>query len=483
MSIKYLAGLLLASLFVVSCDDTTDNIGSSLTDNVDKLNVMTDTFKVTTRSIEAGPVLSRSITGYLGKVRDPETGAYTTSNFMTQFYTPEGFTFPDKQNIISLDDEGTPVADSCDIRLYYTSFYGDSLATMKLSAYELSKPVEEGQKFYSNFNPETEYITPGSTLKADKIYTLTDLNVDESSRNESNYMPSIRISLDKKYGSKIIQEYYKNPGTFKNSYTFIHNLVPGFYFKTVGGIGSMAYISLSQLNVYFRHKTTYTKTDGTKGDTIITSMASFPGTEEVLQTTNISNDKAVLQKLVDDNTCTYIKSPAGIFTEMTLPVDEIVEKTYKGADGKIYSHKNDTINTAKVVLKRINSTVSGKYAFGIPQTLLILPKADMKSFFENNRIADYKTSFLATYSSTSNTYTFNNIGSLIKHMYLSGDRSKEDWNKVVIIPVTASYNTSGSTVELISVNHDMSMSTTSLVGGSDSKYGDIEISVIYSKFK
>ena len=186
MSIKYLAGLLLASLFVVSCDDTTDNIGSSLTDNVDKLNVMTDTFKVTTRSIEAGPVLSRSITGYLGKVRDPETGAYTTSNFMTQFYTPEGFTFPDKQNIISLDDEGTPVADSCDIRLYYTSFYGDSLATMKLSAYELSKPVEEGQKFYSNFNPETEYITPGSTLKADKIYTLTDLNVDESSRNESN---------------------------------------------------------------------------------------------------------------------------------------------------------------------------------------------------------------------------------------------------------------------------------------------------------
>ena len=68
-------------------------------------------------------------------------------------------------------------------------------------------------------------------------------------------------------------------------------------------------------------------------------------------------------------------------------------------------------------------------------------------------------------------------------MYLSGDRSKEDWNKVVIIPVTASYNTSGSTVELISVNHDMSMSTTRLVGGSDSKYGDIEISVIYSKFK
>lgn len=143
---------MLAALFVVSCDDTTDNIGSSLTDNVDKLNVMTDTFNVTTRSIVADSVLSRSITGYLGMVRDPETGAYTTSNFMTQFYTPENFEFPEKQNIISLDAEGNAVADSCDIRLYYTSYYGDSLATMKLSAYELSKPVEEGQKFYSNFN-------------------------------------------------------------------------------------------------------------------------------------------------------------------------------------------------------------------------------------------------------------------------------------------------------------------------------------------
>ena len=98
---------MLAALFVVSCDDTTDNIGSSLTDNVDKLNVMTDTFNVTTRSIVADSVLSRSITGYLGMVRDPETGAYTTSNFMTQFYTPENFAFPEKQNIISLMQRAT----------------------------------------------------------------------------------------------------------------------------------------------------------------------------------------------------------------------------------------------------------------------------------------------------------------------------------------------------------------------------------------
>lgn len=483
MNIKYWASLALASFFFMSCDDTTDNIGSSLTDNIDKLHITTDTFNVSTRSIVADSVLSRNTTGYLGKVRDPETGAYMSSSFMTQFYSPENFTFPEKDSIKSLDANGLIVADSCDIRLYYNGFYGDSLATMKLSAYELAKPVEEQSKFYSNFDVEKEYLPTDKSKKTNKVYTLTDLNVNASERYSSEYMPNIRVTLNKDIGTKIIRAYYDNPAIFKNAYSFVHELVPGFYFKNVSGIGSMAYISLSQLNVYFRHKTTVTVNDSTKRDTIITANAAFPGTEEVLQTTSITNDKETIQRLADDKTCTYIKSPAGIFTEMRIPVAEIVEKQYIGEDGKTYSHLNDTINSAKVVLTRINNTQNSKYELDAPQTLLMIPKADMYSFFEDNKIADYKTSFLATYSSSSNTYTFNNIGSLVKHLYDTGDRTKDDWNCVVIIPVTTTFNTTGQTQELIGVTHDMSMTSTRLVGGENSKYGGIKISVIYSRFK
>lgn len=482
MNIKYWASLALASFFLVSCDDTTDNIGSSLIDNVDKLHITTDTFTVSTRSIVADSVLSRNMTGYLGKVRDPETGAYLSSSFMTQFYSPENFSFPDKDSIQSRDELGEVMADSCDIRLYYNGFYGDSLATMKMSVYELTKPVEEQKFFYSNFNPEKEYIN-GNENKTNKVYTLVDLNVDEKTRYSKDYMPAIRISLDKEYGTKILKAYYDNPNAFKNAYSFIHDVMPGFYFKSVGGLGSMAYISLSQLNVYFRHKTTTTASDGTKRDTIITSVGAFPGTEEVLQTTTVSNDKSTLQKLVSDNSCTYLKSPAGIFTEMRIPVKDIVEKQYIGEDGKTYSHKNDTINSAKVVLTRINNAQDSEYTLAIPQTLLILPKADMYSFFEKKKVADFKTSFLATYNSSTNTYTFNNIGGLVKYLYENGDRTKADWDKVVIIPVKTTYNTTSTTKELIAVNHDMSLASTRLVGGLESKYGDIKISVIYSKFK
>ena len=80
------ASMLLLSVVAVSCDDTTDTIGQSLTDNVDKVKVLTDTFKVSTRSIKADSVYARSTTGTLGRIQDPETGAYVTGNFTTTFH-------------------------------------------------------------------------------------------------------------------------------------------------------------------------------------------------------------------------------------------------------------------------------------------------------------------------------------------------------------------------------------------------------------
>ena len=237
----------------------------------------------------------------------------------------------------------------------------------------------------------------------------------------------------------------------------------------------MAYIYLSQLNVYFRHayKGTTTTTGGEKKDTLYVGagVAAFPGTEEVLQTSRIGNDKKTLSKLVADKSCTYIKSPAGIFTEMTLPVDEILR-----------NHENDTINSAKVVLTRINSnSLNRDFALDAAQTLLMIPKSEIYSFFELNKVADYKTSFIASLNSTYNTYTFNNIGSLIKYLGKNADRSKPDWNKVVIVPVTVTVN--NTTGELTKVAHDMSMTSTRLVGGSQNPYSPLKISVIYSKFK
>ncbi|MGN0069262.1 MAG: DUF4270 domain-containing protein [Prevotella sp.] len=470
MKTRFLTSFIIAVACCISCDDNTNDIGSSLTDNVDQLQISTDTFAISTRSIKAGAVLSRSTNGYIGRILDPETGAYITGDFITQFQSLENYEFPHIDSLVTKKNN-IAFADSCEIRLYYDSFYGDTLTTMKLTAYEMGTPMSESLNYYSDFDPIADNYIRKEGIVVDKLYTLTDLNTSLDVRNDDDFTPNIRIKLDRPYtdkegnvysnfGSYIMQKYYEDPSNFKNSYTFIHNLVPGFYFKTKSGLGAMANIYISQLNVFFRYLN--------NGESSI-GYASFVGTEEVLQSTRISNDETSLQELLNDNTCTYLKTPAGIFTEMTLPVDEILK-----------GHENDTINAAKVVLTRINNKITSDYSLHAPQTLLMIPADEMQSFFEDNKIADYKTSFLASLNSTLNTYTFSNIGSLIKHMHRHRDPNNANWNKVVIIPVSASYNTSN---QLIKVSHDMSMTSTRLIGGSENAYQPLKISVIYSKFK
>jgi len=478
-TIIYTVIAIMSCITIASCDDTTDSIGNSLTDNMDMLKVTTDTFNVATRSIVADSVLSRSTTGYLGKIRDIETGNYITGDFMAQFSTLENYKLPEKDSIVSLQD-GEVIADSCSIRLFYTDYYGDSLAIMNITAYEMNEPMKEGVKYYSNFDPIAEGLIRNDGMKVNKTYTLTDLSIsDEDRADESSYTPNIKINLNKpytdkngvtynNYGTYIMRMYYEDPDRFKNSYNFIHEVCPGFYFKTNDGIGSMAYITVSQLNIYFRYL----------NDSTYVGTTSFSATEEVLQTTNISNDKQNIADLANDNTCTYLKTPAGIFTEITLPVDEITE-----------NHSNDTINTAKISLTRINNNTHNEYSLSAPSTLLMIPKDSLYTFFENGDNVDYKKSFIATYSSSTNQYTFNNISGMITYM---ADIKKKglaensnwlnehpDWNRVVVIPVSVTTNSSSQIVKIV---HDMSLTSTKLVGGSENPYEPIKINVIYSKF-
>lgn len=481
MKLIQLSCLAIGLLMFASCDDTTDEIGTSLIDKLDNIEVATDTFTLTSRSIIADSVLSRNTTGYLGKVRDPETGTYITCDYMTQFHIAEDYSFPTQDSIKSRLD-GLIVADSCELKLYYDTFYGDSLASMKLTAYEIGTPFSETDRYYSNFNPldaDGSSLIRENGIRQNQVYSLVDYNESEETRSDGDYLSGVTVRLDKEYtdaegntynnfGTYVMRKYYENPNYFKNSYNFIHNVVPGFYFKSQSGLGSMAYISASQLNIYFTYS--YPTTTSAGKDTVYTTagVASFAGTEEVLQFSHVSNDKSTIASLAADNTCSYLKTPAGIFTELTLPVEEIMS-----------GHENDSINTAKVVLTRINNSVTSDYSLGIPQTLLMIPASQKYSFFEENKVPDYRTSFIATYSSTYNTYTFSNIEGLIRYMENSS-KTSDDWNKVVVIPVVTTYNSSS---ELVKVAHDMSMTSTKLVGGSENPYAPLKISVIYSHFK
>lgn len=476
--------LILVAVFT-SCDDTTDGLGATLIDISDNIDVTSATFNVKSESVIMDSVLSRSSIGYLGKIKDPQTGAYITSNFSTQFHTLSNYRFPDKDSIVTRI-EGVPVADSVEVIIYYSSHYGDSLTTMKCTLHEFDHPLEESNKYYSNFSPfEKGYIREGGIHKQ-KTYAITDYSVSDYDRNST--VPNFRITLNEpytakdgrtynNYGTYIMQMSYEHPEYFKNSQTFMYNVCPGFYLESTSGLGSMAYIDLTQLNVYFEYMT---------NDSTYHGVASFAGTEEVLQKTNISQEREELQRLAEDATCTYIKTPSGIFTQLTLPVDEIIN-----------GHENDTINSARVSILRENNENASDYMLPAPSTLLMLPTDSISNFFENNKIADNRTSYIASLATSSNSYVYGNIATMIRAMkdakikYMNShpeitdqvyEQKFPNWNKVTLVPVKANYTTISTSSVLSRLTHDMSLSCTKLFGGKANPDA-IKISVVYTKQK
>ncbi len=481
MKLFKLTAFIVAALSMAACDDTTDTIGSSITNNVDNLTISDASFNVVTRSLVADSVLSKTNNGIIGKVRDPETGTYLTADYMTQMAPLTSFDLDTLQYIKNANN-GVVRADSCFILVSYQSTYGDSLAPMKVTAYEMTKAMPETRNYYSNFDPMTEGYVSKSNTHSSATYTL------------SKSMGNFKIYLNKpytkngktydNYGTYIMQTYVEHPEYFKSNYEFMKNVCPGFYIQHEGGIGNVADIWNTELQFYWTRQKTIKASDGVTDSTITAyGFNRFDGTEEVLQTNKITNDPNSIKKLAAEENCTYIKSPAGIFTEVTLPVEDILK-----------GHDKDTLNTAAISFPRLNNTVSDdEYTFDIPQYILMVPKDSLYSFFENGNLVNNRTSFYASYNSTNkNAYTFSNISNLITSMSKNKGKSP-DWNKAVLIPIALKTVTEGTSTVISKITHNMSLTSTRLVKGTDDYQtssdgkqipcGAIQIKVIYSKFK
>ena len=105
----------------------------------------------------------------------------------------------------------------------------------------------------------------------------------------------------------------------------------------------------------------------------------------------------------------------------------------------------------------------------------------MYDFFEKNETYDNWTSFIAEYVSSSesaNTYSFNNISSLITQCINEKKEGKNDadWNKVVLIPVKTETDSNGSVIGLKS---NLDMESACLVGGDKNP---IKMQILYTKF-
>ena len=479
--------LCLVFMLVTSCDDTTGLLGTEVMPTFDNIKSDTASYDIKSQTVRIDSVLANTSTCYLGSIIDPETQSKTTCGFLAQFHLLEDFGLPEKTRILK-DDSGNAICDSCIFTLYFDTYYGDSLVAMNMLVEELdiNNPMKENKHYYTNIKVDDYISKAADAVKIRKTYSLKDMSkvTAFTGQGSTNYS-RIGVKLPVSYGQKLLNTYYDHPEYFKNSYTFIRNVCPGFSVKSVGGTGSLVKVAVSTLDFYFRYQE-----EGV--DTITPGIKRMAATEEVLQNTNVATDN--ISSLLTDAPYTIIKSPSTVFTEVTLPVSEVT--------GGV--HENDTINSAQIIFRRYNSSEYDSQLLSVPTYLLMVKKDEMIPFFEKNKLPDGSTSYIATYSQ--NNYTFGNIARLIKELANERDTkagvlptdnttqraakrnawetANPDWNKVMLVPVTPEYTSTssyyGTTQKtLVRLRNNLDLTSVKIEGGSSNAP---KMSVIYSHF-
>lgn len=456
--------LIILSAFLYSCDDSTPDIGQSTIPSGDIIDAMSKTFEVSTNSFIIDSVYARTSTAYLGNYTDPTFGNIN-ADFVAQFTCTDNFTFPKYDLTVT----------GLKLYLQYDSFYGDSLAPMSLDVYLLKDTIPENSKkvFYTSFDP-SKFLGSNPKPIASKSYSAGGNSPDTIFTSGSLKIYNQTVDLPAELGKTMYEKYTEDKNNYKDAYTFIKNVFKGIYVKNSSGNGSV--LNIKNLNLRLIYDFKIKNASGVK-DSLVTSYSDFTATREVIQANRFQIDKKQLNYLIENQgNSTYIKTPTGLLTDVTLPIDEISTEL-----------ANDSINSANIsFINYTNSNAGEKYPLGTPKYLLMIREKDKYSFFENNKIPDNETSFIASLGNTvatSNVYTFSNITKLIN--YLSKEKrdnintpnwltDNPTWNKMILVPVNVTIE-SGNITKVTNVLANEGLR---LYGG-DKK---LDLNIIYSKF-
>lgn len=444
MKIKSLIGIfpLLALLFS-ACDDDLNTIGGSVQPKDDDIVLTADTMLVKARTISMeDSIYARTIYGLLGKYDDEIFGSIK-SDYLCEFYCPDDtkFDFSSGYRMSSVDSTRMQIA--------FSTYSGDTIAPMGVSIYEVNNRL--AKNYYTNLDV-SKYCDLSKPLGA-KAYTIAKTPFSSSTTRV--------ISVDMAdFGKKLYNASLTANSPLKNSSAFL-DYFPGAYIESSFGAGNLVQVDGTSLRVFYtaRKDTVLTDSLGVTRDSImyLSKVLSLSVTAEVIQLNKVQN-RTPASLLVENTGATYIKSPAGLCTEVELPLKDIIDKA-----------GTRTVNLARFKVSGFTEKEpSTTYALKRTQNLLLINKDSVESFFTGRKPVDYVTTFVVTRSSDSNVYDFTNIGTMVKH-YKEKGLTKNP--KFLLIPVDLFY---GSTYY-----NSMTPSTAILRAGSQ----DMRVELIYSEIK
>jgi hypothetical protein len=277
----------------------------------------------------------------------------------------------------------------------------------------------------------------------------------------------INVDLPKTIGESFLEEYNKaGHGKLSDTDTF-REYFPGLYFTTSFGNSTIISADLTSLLVHYHYLDE--KGSSTNQDTIRTDVFKLNNTPEVRQINHIKSNNEEL--LADNSDVTYIKSPAGVNTEIVFPISQVHD------------------NLQSMALNLVNFTVyalpdeseKGMVKLSPPDYLLLINKDSLNGFFENRKLRDNVTSFLSEkFDPSTYSYKFNNISSMINYYNQEFDGEPYDLT-YYLIPVDATYTNvqqGYSTQQVLTKIQNLMWPTATIL---DKRAGSLQLELIFSK--
>lgn len=464
MKIKTLLSLSVALLAVISisCDDNISSLGGNIQPDGDDIIAGGDTISVKARTVSfKDSVYARTTRGILGEYIDPLFGKIK-SDYLCEFFYPK----KDESEVVKPFLDNVLSIDSVFLNTGFYTFYGDSISPMGLSVYEITSPLVPF--FFTSIDP-TKYCDMTKVL-GQSIFTIQNVpdTIDDGYK-------TLKTRLDLSLGNRIYQEWLDNKDTFTSPENF-KEFFKGVYVTTTFGSGSLIQTEFTEMDVHYTYKG---RNKEDTADSIRTTLLRLSVTPEVVQMNRINN--AFPEGLEDkegeyNNQKTYMKTPAGLYTELTIPLGEIIDKI----------GKDKTLNAVNFVMKG-NTEEEDKLNIQRPGTILLINKDSLENFFYKKRLHDGISSFVISRSSASststiyNSYDFGNIASAINHY---ADHYKNEANvpdlKFLMIPISISTVTNSSTgvVEVTNIYNLMNPTSAILRTEPD----NMKMSIVYSKY-
>lgn len=460
MKLQPLYKLLFIAIVTVfaSCVDTLDKIGFTIQPENDRVSVGTDTLYVSSRTIQVDSVFSRTKYPILGEYIDPVFGSIR-SEYVGEFYYPESQAFKDDA-----------IIDSVRLTVSYSSIIGDSLAPMRLAVYKVIGELPKNHD-YTNFDPrkKADMSAPlGTQMFTGKNNTYRTEIYYSGNTTQEVRIYEIYTKLPTSIGQSFLDEYKKpDHGALKNTDTF-RKFFPGLYITTNFGNSTILNVNLTSLNIFYNYIDP--KGSSQKTDTIRTSEFRLNITPEVTQINHIQNNNNRL--LAPNNKGTFVKSPAGVNTEITFPISEIYSKL-----------TNRSLNLARFIVYALpEANQDEKVKLSPPDHLLLVNKDSLKGFFENRRLHDNVTSFYASFNSETYSYNFGNIAAMIN--YYKQQKNEAFDLTYYLVPVDITFTTTGAsyysqgTSTPTAIYNQMKPSAVML----ENKPEKLKLDIIYSSF-